>query len=181
MPRVMRSRASVLVLFGIFQLACTDTSASPNPGVGTDGGGDDAASGQVPDGGSDATTDAASDGSDGAADDAGDAAGNGVFGTFGAACTLASSCDGGLCLFPVDGGCGAQGICFYNAPPQGVAQCAHATGMCACDGTGTYQLDCEAPGYAEAPVPSPTSFVCPVDAGTDAAADGGTDAAADGG
>ena len=171
----MRSRASVLVLFGIFnlQLACTETSASPNPGVGTDGGGDDDASGQVPDGGSDATTDAASDASDGAAHDAGDGAGNGVYGTFGAVCTVGSSCDGGLCLFPVDGGCGAQGNCFYNAPPQGVAECAHATGMCACDGTGTYQLDCEAPGYAEAPVPSPTSYVCPVDAGTDAAADGG--------
>ncbi len=175
----MRLRSSTLVLSGLlgFHVACTQTSAAPSSEGGTDGGDQDVvSSGQVPDAGSDATD--ATDDADGDASDAADRdefydAGSGVYGTFGPACIASFSCDGGLCLFPVDGGCAAKGACFYNAPPPGVAECAHATAMCACDGTATYQLDCMALGYAEAPVPSPTSLVCPADDGSDAGGDGG--------
>ncbi len=178
--RAMRFRTSALVLSAILglQVGCAQTSAAPSADGGTDGGDQDVTlPGTVPEAGSDATDDADRDATDDADRDAAGDTGNGVYGTFGAACIGSPTCDGGLCLFPVDGGCGSSGVCFYNAPAPGVAECAHATGMCACDGTTTYQLDCMAFGYAEAPVPSPTSYVCPVDAGTDARAD----AAADGG
>lgn len=172
----MDIRVSAVVLSSLlaFSAACSSNSASPSPDAGGDGGEPGAPDGTVADATDDAG-DAAGPGRAEAGTDAsgepGDDAGKGIDGTFGAACTASSTCDGGDCLFAIDGGCDAGGRCFYHVVPPGQTECQHATGMCACDGTGTYQLDCEAPGYAEAPVPSPTAFTCAADAGTDGSPD----------
>ena len=172
----MDTRLSAVVLSSIlgFSAACSPSSASPSPDAGDDGGQAGAPDGTVADAtddagdaGGPARTEAGAD----ASGEPGDGAGNGIDGTFGAACTASSTCDGGDCLFAIDGGCDAGGRCYYHVVPPGQGECQHATSMCACDGTGTYQLDCEAPGYADAPGPRPTAFVGPADAGPDGSQD----------
>jgi hypothetical protein len=175
-------RASIVALFGFAGLctACSSNSASPSPDAGSDVGDLGSPDSTVVDAAAEGERDAAGDAGGGSKEDveseageAGDDGGNGVDGVFGAACVTSSTCDGGDCLFAVDGGCDAGGRCFYHMLPPGRAECHHSTGMCACNGTGTYQLDCEAPGYAEAPVPSATAFVCASDGGPDGSPDGG--------
>ena len=165
----MDTRLSALILVVMLGsgAACEQSSSSPSPDAGGDSGDLGTPDGTVADGESDADGGAMTDAGPDATGDADDAASDGTDGVFGAACGTSSTCDGGDCLFAIDGGCDAGGRCFYHVLPPGRVECQHATGMCACDGTGTQQLDCEAPGYAEAPVPSPTAFVCAVDGGTD--------------
>jgi hypothetical protein len=84
----------------------------------------------------------------------------------GGPCATSATCGtGGACIFPTNGGCSAQGVCFYADRLTG-AHCDHAIEMCACNGASTVAPDCEIEGYAYAPVPSPTSYICPSDAGT---------------
>jgi hypothetical protein len=185
--RSMRSLGQALLLCSlvIFEFGCSDSS--PSPSLSPDGSSADGTDVIVPS--ADAamatapveagcTTDATcpvDSGAEAVYD------GGPVHGTFGAACTESATCDGGECLFAIDAGCSAAGACFYHVLPPGSAECQHTTGMCGCDGTGAYQLDCEAPGYATAAVPSPTAYICAIDAGADGAiGEAGADAAIDG-